>query len=168
MEILLRFAVYAAGVFVSNKYAAGYWVVGPVFGLAVLIFVWKRAKAYWPGAAAYVAASTLIYALVYRVAGLKWGSSSSVLTEYFTGPFPIAVVMGSVLLPCAHAVILRRPRVLAWRTAAILAASFYAVTILGYLNQEKGVGPHVSSWLPVMIAVWQGVYLLSFKEKNNG
>lgn len=167
MEILLRFAVYAASVAVSNKFAAGYWVVGPVFGLAVLVFLWRRAKAYWPGAAAYVAASTLIYALVYRIAGFKWGASSSDFSSYFIGPFPVAVLVGSILLPCAHAIILRCPRALAWRTVAMLAASFYFVTFLAYLNSERGIGPYVSSWLPIMIAVWQGVYLLSFKEKNN-
>ncbi|GEM_PF-966690 len=161
MQILFRFLAYVVSVAVSNKYAVGYWVVGPVFGTAVVVFAWKKAKSNWPGAAAYIAASTLIYALVYRVSSLRWGNDSSELTEYFAGPFPVAVLMGSVLLPCAHAIILGRPRALAWRTAAALAASFYLLTLLRYLNQELEMGPHVS-WMPVTVGVWQGVYLVSF------
>ena len=47
MEILFRLVVYAVSVWVSNKYADGYWVVGPVFGLAVVSYDMKSPAWAW-------------------------------------------------------------------------------------------------------------------------
>ena len=160
MAILFRLVVYGLSVWISNRYADGSWVVGPAFAAVVLAYDWKGLKENAVRGVLFFAASTLIYALVYRITNLKWGNDSD-LFEYFLGPFPIAIVIGSVLLPAAHAVLFRKPVRLALRAAALLAGSFYFVTVLGYANEEWGIGPEIP-WLPILVAVWQGAYLWHF------
>ena len=113
MEIILRLVVFAGSVWLSNKFADSHWVVGPVFGAAVIVFGWKEVRTNLPRGAAYLAMSTAIYAFVYYLSGLKWGDTSD-LFVYFLGPFPVAIVAGSILLPCAHAILLGRSRAATW------------------------------------------------------
>ncbi|HTL70958.1 MAG TPA: hypothetical protein VL404_06675 [Candidatus Eisenbacteria bacterium] len=154
---MFRLVVYGLGVWASNELADGYWGVGPVFGAVVLLWAWKRTGREPLRSAVFVAASTLIYAFVYYVSGLKWGSDSK-LFEYFIGPFPAAIVAGSFLLPLAHTFIFEKSADRSLRTGFVLTFFFYLVTVLGYANEEFNIGPDIP-WLPIMIAVWQGAYL---------
>ena len=165
MEMVLRVVVYAASVWLSQKYADGYWVVGPAFGLAVAIFAWMSSKDRdAKKCVVFVAASTLIYALVYWLSRLDWRNNSD-LFEYFLGPLPAGVITGSMLLPAAHARIFKTPHLLAAKTALGLIISFYIITLLGYLDDKVGFGMNIP-WLSVMIAVWQGIYLYLFFIKR--
>jgi hypothetical protein len=160
----LALAAYGAGAWASVKYADEYWVVGPVFGAVVLFFARKALRKNAAGAASYFAASVLIYALVRFIADLGWGDGRAFF-EYVAGPFPVAIVAGSLLLPLAHRAFLKADARAAFRTSATLVGTFYLVTLLGYVNEELGVGPHVA-WLPVLVAVWQGTYLAGFFRKT--
>jgi hypothetical protein len=71
MEVLFRLLVYVVSVWVSNKYADGYWVVGPVFGAAVVSFDLKGFKNLnLVKHGLFIALSTLIYALLAPRVGL--------------------------------------------------------------------------------------------------
>ena len=117
-SILFRWIVYGVSAWVSVKYADGYWVVGPVFGAAVISYDSDSFRKLVVGRhLAFFIASTLIYALVYRISIGPWEFHSDFL-NYFAGPFPSAVVTGSVLLPIAHRVIFRKTPAAAFRVAA--------------------------------------------------
>jgi uncharacterized membrane protein len=137
--------------------ADGYWVVGPVFGAAVLIYNWSETRKSLVSAAAFLAASTLIYALVYRVSQMRWGSDSA-LFEYVIGSFPIAIVMGSILLPLADRLLLKKSGALPMKQVCLLIGGFYFITLLSYLCDVLGIQQHIP-WLIILIAVWQGTYL---------
>lgn len=156
----LRVIAYLAGVLASYKYAPDYFVVGPVFAAVVLLFSGKWALERPARAAAYVAASTAIYALVYFISGLDFGKGSPV-TESFLGPFPAAVVAGSVLLPAAHVLIIGGPRTDAWRAAAWLTGCFYLITLAAFAAEQARPNLGIP-WLFILIAVWQGTYLKNF------
>ena len=163
--LLLKLAVLGLSVWVSAKFADGYWVVGSVFGAAVLACGWKTFKPGLLARAAFFAASTLIYALVYCISGLKWGNDSP-LFEYVIGPFPIAIVAGSILLPLTHRRFLGAGDGAAARAAAVLVVGFYLVTLLSYLNETYATGIRMP-WLTILIAVWQGSYLGTFFCKKS-
>ena len=165
MEMIFGLLVYAASVWASNKYAGGYWIVGPVFGAAVVLLDSKFLKGlnlFKHGV--FLGASTLIYALVYRISRLEWGNDSD-LFNYFIGSFPVAIVAGSVLMSVAHSVILGKGKEAMVRAMAALVVSFYFLSFLSYMNEKSHMGWHVE-WLTVMIAVWQGVYLSVFFSKS--
>ena len=165
MEILFRFLVYAVSAWVSSKYADGYWIVGPVFGMAVVSFDIKSLKNLdLFKHAAFVAASTLIYALVYRISRLEWGNNSD-LFEYFIGSFPAAIVTGSVLMSVAHLMFFNKSKETMIRAIAGLIVSFYLLTFVIYFNDKSHLGWQVH-WITVMIAVWQGMYLYIFFSKG--
>ena len=165
MEILFRFLVYAASVWISNKYADGTWVVGPVFGMAVVSFDIKSLKNLdLFRHAAFLGASTLIYALVYRISRLEWGGNSD-LFNYFIGSFPAAIVTGSVLMSVAHSVFFNKSKETMVRAIAGIILSFYLLTFLMYFNEKSRLGWQVQ-WITVMIATWQGMYLYIFFSRG--
>ncbi len=164
MEILFRLLVFAASAWVSNKYADGYWVVGPVFGAAVVSYDLRSPqdlKIFKHGA--FIAASTLIYALVYRISRLEWGNNTD-LFEYFAGSFPAAIVTGSVLMAAVHTLIFNKSKEIMARAVAALVVTFYLATFLMYFNEKSNLGLNVP-WIAVMIALWQGTYLYVFFSK---
>ena len=164
MEILFRLLVFAASAWVSNKYADGYWVVGPVFGAAVVSYDMKSLqdlKLFKH--ASFIAVSTLIYALVYRISRLSWGGDTD-LFEYFAGSFPAAIVTGSVLMSAAHMLIFNKSKEIMVRAMTALVVSFYFLAFLMYFNEKSHLGLDIS-WIAVMIAVWQGMYLYVFFSK---
>ena len=165
METLFRLLVFAASAWVSNKYADGYWIVGPVFGMAVVSFDLKSLKDLNIFKhASFLAASTLIYALVYRISRLEWGNNTD-LFEYFIGSFPAAIVTGSVLLSVAHTILFNKSKDVMVRAIAGLVVSFYALVFLMYFNDKSHLGWNIQ-WIAVMIAVWQGMYLTIFFSKS--
>src|SRR3989338_1410747 len=161
MELLFRLLVYAASVWVSNKYADGYWVVGPVFGAAGVSFDLKGFKDLdLVKHAFFIALSTLIYALVYRISRLEWGSDTD-LFHYFIGSFPAAIVTGSVLMSVLHTIVFNKSKEAMARAIAFLVGSYYTVTLAMYINEKSQLGFHIQ-WIAVLIAAWQGLYLYAF------
>ena len=77
--------------YVSAEHMTDYWVIGPTFGLVVLI--WRATDVdhlFKSGAAAFLIASTLIYALVVRLekGELKLGGAVAVGTILRQRPMP--------------------------------------------------------------------------------
>ena len=165
MEMLFRLAIYGASVWLSNKYAGGYWVVGPVFGLAVVSFDMKSPKdlnVIKHGI--FIGLSTLIYALVYRISRLEWGTDTD-LYHYFIGSFPAAIVTGSVFMAVAHTLVFNKSKEVMARALLTLIACYYAVTLAMYINEKSHLGLDVQ-WIAIMIAAWQGLYLHTFFSKG--
>lgn len=147
---------------VSAAHMTDYWVIGPTFGLVVL--VWRSTDVdalFKPDALAFLIASTLIYALVVRlqdthINGL--GVSSDV-------PLEIAVGVGTILLPLAHARFLKAP----WKRAAIAIPAIYITwfvlsSALSALNSESRIGQKLSEALDQfqllnLASIWQAAYL---------
>ena len=167
-ETVSILVVYFISVWLSVKYADGYAVVGPIFGLAVVAFDSKFFRNILKEKhLSFILASTLIYALVYSITSIKWESQIA-LVNYLIGPFPIGVVLGSILLPTAHKMIFKKPAALMRQVIFSLIASFYVVSLLAYFYNEFKWGIRFS-FLGVSIAVWQGIYLYLFyskKQKN--
>ena len=165
MENLFRLLVLAASAWVSNKYADGYWVVGPVFGMAVVSYDMKSLQDLKLFKHAFfVVVSTLVYALVYRISRLEWGNSTD-LFDYFIGSFPAAIVTGSVLMAVAHTVLFNKSKDIMVRAILILVASFYFLTFLMYFNEKSHLGLQIQ-WIALMITVWQGSYLYIFFSRS--
>lgn len=161
MDILSKLIVYLASIALSIKYADGYWIVGAVFGIAVISYEaesFKRLNLRRHGL--FLAASILIYALVYWVAMRKLESPYDIL-NYFIGPFPIGVVLGSILLPLAHQRIFEKPKAQAKRVIFALIKSFYLVMLLAYLTNTFWPEKHFN-FAAVAITIWQGIYLYLF------
>ncbi len=158
MDILFRLIVYLASVWVSVKFADAYWVVGPVFGMAVISYDSNSFRNLIIGKhALFLLASTFIYALVYWISIGKWGWPSESL-NYFAGPFPAAVVTGSFFLPLAHRVVFGTSAGVTLRVTLWLSLSFFLVTMMTLLNDRFSLGLHIN-FIAVAIALWQGIYL---------
>ncbi len=165
MEIASRFIIYACSVFISSKYASGYWVVGSVFGMAVVCWDSSNLKSFSAVKhLAFLAASTLIYALVFHISRQNWNRGPDFI-ESLVGSLPIAVVTGSVLLPAAHQLFLRSNSKAFARTVPLLIASHYLVTFISLANDTWQLGWDIN-FLLVSIAAWQGIYLYSFFLKK--
>jgi hypothetical protein len=160
MDCILRLFVYGIGAWVSVKYATGYWVVGPVFGMVVVYYDSERFRKFAAGRhLAFLAASTLIYALVYGVASAKWEWSSDSL-NYFLGPLPAGVFLGSILLPLSHQIILKRSPKATLRTMTWLTLSFYLVMLLAFADERLSLKLHFN-FIALSVVLWQALYLIS-------
>ncbi len=166
MELFFKLVVFAASVWISVKYAVGYWVVGPVFGLAVISWDSNTFKNVIAAKhLSFLAASTLIYALVYHVSTFNWGRGSDFL-DSMIGSLPIAVMIGSVLLSLAHRALFSAPLRVTLRVMASLILSFYAITLLSFGNDHFEWGLKIN-FLAISITVWQGLYLYFFFQPFN-
>ena len=160
-EKIIRFLIYACSVFVSSKYANDYWVVGPVFGLAVVCWDSNNFRSFTAAKhLAFLAASTLIYALVFHISSQNWGHGSDFSDSLF-GPLPVAVITGSILLPVAHTIFLKASTKKVARTIPLLVLSYYLVSFVSLANDTWKLG-WVINFLFVSIGAWQGAYLYSF------
>lgn len=160
-EQIVRFLVYAASVFISWKFADGYWVVGPVFGLAVVAWSAKSPqdiKA--PKHIGFIVASTLIYALVFKISSIHMDLGSDLLESLF-GSMAIAIIVGSFLLPAAHMVFFKVNEKTFANTVLILVLSYYFVVGVSCMRDAWGAGWPINI-LFLLVAIWQGVYLYSF------
>jgi len=166
MELFFRLVVFAASAWISVKYAVGYWVVGPVFGLAVVSWDSNTFKKFVAVKhLSFLAASTLSYALVYHVSTLNWGHGSDFL-DSMIGSLPIAVVVGSILLPLAHKLLFSSDFKRAARLIILLILSFYIITLISFGNDHFEWGFKIN-FLAISITVWQGLYLYSFFRPFN-
>ncbi len=158
MELFFRLVVFAASAWISVKYAVGYWVVGPVFGLAVVCWDSNTFKKFVAAKhLSFLAASTLIYALVYHISTLNWDHGSDFL-DSIIGSLPIAVVLGSVLLPLAHKFLFSSSFKRVARLIILLILSFYIITLFSFANDHFEWSLKIN-FLAIAITVWQGLYL---------
>lgn len=165
METLLRLAAFVLSVWISCKFIGGYWVVGPVFAAVVAVYDRKAFAKDASRHVAYLIASTLIWAAVFYIAkNMRWGNGP--LFQYGIGAFPAAVVLGSILLPQAHRILLKADAKLAIHTTLALIVSYYLVSFAAYANDDLGIGPKIQ-WLPVLVGVWQGNYLWGFFRRQS-
>ena len=149
-----KVVVFLLCAYASATHMSDSWVIGPMFGLVVLI--WRSPDVddlFKPDAAFFLAASTLIYALVVKLER----------SESFT--LETAVAAGTVLLLAAHAGFLKT----SWNRAAIAACGTYIVwfvvsRLLGQLDEGTQIGQTISealrdSRLVNLASIWQGAYL---------
>ena len=138
---------------VSAAHMSDYWVIGPTFGLVVL--VWRSTDVdalFKPDALAFLAASTLIYALVVR---LERGDLK----------LEGAVAVGTILLPLAHARFLKA----SWKRVATAIPGIYVVWFilsraLGQIHDSAGISQKINEALHDvriinLASIWQVVYL---------
>lgn len=164
MSTLISLAVYAAGVFISWKYCAGYWVVGPVFAAEVLLINFSQLKkSELFRYVLFAVLSTVIYALVYRMRDAiqlnpEW-------LEILVGSWTAAIVMGSILMPAIHAFLFEADVKNARQTALFLILSWYAVLLFAFVDDKF----HLTSGnynMLLAIALWQGIYLRRLKLRG--
>ncbi len=159
-EKLVRFLIYVSSVFISSKYANDHWVVGPVFGLAVITWDSNTFRNFAAARhVAYLAASTLIYALVFHISSQNWNHGSDLL-DSLIGSLPIAIITGSILLPVAHKLFLSASSKAVGRTIPLLIMSYYLVAFISLANDACHLEWHIN-FLSVSIGAWQAVYLYS-------
>lgn len=150
MTLLVKRLVFAAGAYVSFDRCAEYWVVGPVFGVVVLLWQTAGVRALLaPKSLGFLASSTLIYALVYWISRQKMPEVS-----YLFSALLLAVLVGTVLLSLAHGRWLgasqRRVRI----AIPIVYAAFY-------LSQFLNLPDAVQKWINA-VSIWQAAYLFCF------
>lgn len=157
LHYVARLAGYLIGAFLSARLCAAYWYVGPIFGAVIL--VWCFGLTVRPNLfrlSSFFACSTLLYALVFLIANLRQ-------PPWMFEPFDmvaVGVLVGSILLPASHVLLLggrwRSPAV----TGILLIASYFAVYYLFFVLQKIGLPGGYSTYL--VVYVWQGIYLVRF------
>jgi hypothetical protein len=161
---VLAVLIYGLCVFISRKFADEYWVTGPVFGAAVLAVNFGQIrKKISPSHLVFVGASTLIYALVFWIADKGWKFRNDAL-DMLAGSLTAGVVVGSLLMPFIHAILLGVDTKTAQATALALIGSWYAVILLSGLDGMFHFGARID-YLLIGIALWQGIYLYRLKTK---
>ena len=164
MKKIVAILAYAASVFISHKYAAGYWVVGPVFALALFIANFESVrKKVSPNHLLFLAASTLVYALVYWISDKGWKFHSDTADMLF-GALSGGVVVGSLMLPFLHSMLLGADAKSSQSTALSLIGAWYAVLLLAWIDDAVKFKPDIN-YILIAIAVWQGIYLYRLKVK---
>ena len=159
---IIPLLAYAVSIFFSNRYADGYWVVGPVFAAA--FFVINHEKVFKNPSLkhlAFLLASTLVYALVYWISGHGWKLEPEWL-DMLAGATTVGIIIGSLLMSLVHALIfgvdLKKVRLVAgW-----LIGSWYFVLLLSWIDDATGFKPSID-YLLVSLALWQGIYLKCLK-----
>ena len=69
MAKIIPWVIYALGVLISKRFCVGYWVVGPVFAVTLLLANYERiSKTLSKKHILFILASTLTYAFVYLIA----------------------------------------------------------------------------------------------------
>ncbi len=162
MKKIFSLLIWFVCALVCRQYAAGYWVVGPVFALAV--FLVNRDKVFGKISAQHViftASSTLIYALVYRLADKGWKLSPDWF-DMLAGGFTAGVVLGSVLLPCVHMLLFGGNFKEVRSVTAMQVISWYVILLLSWGFEKLDFRQPVD-FMFVAIAVWQGIYLKRMK-----
>lgn len=164
MAILISILAYLLSVFVSWKYCAGYWVVGPVFAAAILMAHFKQVgKKFSLRHVAWILASTLVYALVYWISRKGWAFQQDWL-DMLAGSLTAGVIAGSLLMPAIHAYLFDVPSKSARKASLLLILSWYVTIFLSLLDEKLGFKPHIEYDF-VAIALWQGIYFRTLRIK---
>lgn len=162
MNRLITLAIYAASVFVSDRFSRGFWIVGPVFALAYLLIYRKDLKNLLNiQSASFIAASTLTYALVYTLASKGWNFKNDLLDLLF-GSMTAGVIVGSLLMPFIHSLLFSTDMKNVRKTALWLIASWYGVCLISLIDDFLQI-PWNLDYLLISIALWQGIYIRRLK-----
>lgn len=154
-----KIAVFIVGAAFSSLFFPYFWSCGAIFGVVVLVWhVQSLGQIFRPRSMTFLAASTLIYAIVIFF---------YMLGEDGDDPFPIflygAVLLGTCLLASAHAILLK----VTWRRALIAIPITFAswvffgqipVRFINALGNSR-VGDFIMSAL--YVPSWQAAYLLA-------
>jgi len=159
---LAPIAAYAVSVFISSYYTAEYWVVGPVFAAAALAVNYPAvSKKFSSKHLLFIAASTLIYALVFLIANRGWKIEADWL-DMLAGSATAGVVLGSILMPSVHAMLFGAEIKTVRSVCLWLIASWYAVNLLAWLGDQFDFA-HGINYNLLSVALWQGIYLRRLK-----
>ena len=164
MTKIIPWLAYGASVYISHKFSSHYWVVGPVFAAAVLLANFEAIrKKISPSHLLFIGVSTLVYALVFWISDKGWKFSPDWL-DMLAGSLSGGVVVGSLLLPFLHTILLGADAKTAQSTALVLIVSWYAVVLLSWIDDAIKFKPDVD-YILIAIALWQGIYLTRLKVK---
>lgn len=147
---------YAASVWISRKYAAGYWVVGSVFALAALTVNYPTLKKFSLKHLLFIGASVLTYALVYWISR-GWELKPEWL-DMIAGSLSAAVVTGSILMPSIHAMLFGTDYKTVRETSLLMITAWYGMLLLSGIDDKIGLTVPID-YLLLTIALWQGFYL---------
>lgn len=162
MGMFFSVLIWAAASYFSRQYAAGYWAVGPIFGGALYLVNRERVfKKFSPRHLLLFIASVLIYALVYLVAAKGWKFRNDWL-DMLAGGVSGGVIVGSVLMPSVHAMLLGNDLKTVRAVSIKLIAVWYIAIFLSKIFEIAGV-PYRIDFLWISIAAWQGIYLKYLK-----
>jgi len=165
MRKIFPFLIYAASVFVSHRFLTEYWVVGPVFGAALLLAnseqVFKKLSFQH---FLFLGASTLIYALVLWISNHGWKFKEDWIDMLF-GSTTAAIAVGSLLLPSIHALLFGTDFKAVRSVSVALILSWYGTLLLSWLHETIGIKLHIDYSL-VAVALWQGIYLKRLKPAS--
>lgn len=131
-----------------------YWYVGPAFGVVVLLWhTYRAAELLRPTSLAFLAASTLIYALVALIV-MDLDEYIPNYGDFFDGGF-LGVMVGTVLLPIAHCRFLGGP----WGRLKYSVPVHYAVWhIIVVAIDRSGISDN--DFINAM-SIWQALYLIA-------
>lgn len=156
---------WALSVWISDTYAAGYWIVGPVFGAAVLAANRERVFRHLSFKhALFLAASTLIYALVYGLSAKGWRFQPDLL-DMLAGATTAGVIVGSLLMPLVHAYLFAVDFKTVRRVSLKMIAAWYLAVLVSWIDDRLNI-PFNVDYLLIAIALWQGIYIKNMKIKN--
>lgn len=162
MNSVISIVIWLAASYLSRQYAAGYWVVGAVFGAALFLSNRDRVlKKINLQHLLLFAGSILVYALVYLIAAKGWRFQNDWL-DMLTGSVTSGVIVGSVLMPVLQAMLLGGEMKVVRSVSLKLIASWYITLIFSKVLESVGIGTKID-FLWVSIAVWQGIYLKYLK-----
>lgn len=164
MKKVIPWLAFIASILISRKFCDQYWVVGPVFGAAVLVANYEIVrKKFSIQYILFLAASTLIYALIFWIADKGWKFESDAL-DMLAGSLSGAVVVGSLLMPFIHTMLLGADFKTAQSTALGLIAVWYVVVLLSWIDDKVGFSPRID-YIFIAIAFWQGLFLYRLKAR---
>ncbi len=147
-----KLAAFLAAAYALAHYGliAEYWYVGPVFGAVVLL--WHAGSSrdlLRMRSLAFLAASTLIYALVAWLI-LEWDDEIPEIPNVFDAGF-LGVMIGSALLPVAHGAFLGASRRRVTIAIPCLYLAWHALVLTKLFELDNAL---INS-----MSVWQALYL---------
>lgn len=149
LKTAVRALVFLAGAYFSFQKVDDFWFVGPIFGAVVLIWEWSfKEKLDLAKAVGFFAASTLIYALVYRISKIDMPKIDKLFDSVYC-----AVIVGSFLMPVAYKLFFGG----SLKKTLIAIPAIYAIFYLSSLvfpDVQKPAGNIIN-----IVTFWQGAYL---------
>lgn len=162
MKAIISVIIWLVASYFSRQYAAGYWVVGPVFGAALLVY--NRARVFKSFTLRHLflfLASVFVYALVYLIAAKGWKFKNDWL-DMLAGGTTGGVIVGSILMPALHAMLFPVDAKMTRSVSLKLIASWYITLLISKVLETAGFEFRID-FLWISIAAWQGIYLKYLK-----
>lgn len=154
--LLARIAIFSAVAYrlSYSDLISDYWYVGPGFGAVVLLWhTYRAAELFRPASLAFLAASTLIYALVALIV-MYLDEFIPDYGDLFDGGF-LGVMIGTVLLPVAHCKFLGGP----WGRLKYSVPVHYVVWHITVVAMDRS-GISDNDFINAM-SIWQALYLIA-------